>query len=234
MKDKLLKINQSKLSLILFILIITASILNILIFIISYIHSQNNLSQDNQFSKNLVPYVNQNIPADTVITKDMISYITVPKRYLIGNYITNIDEIIGKCTTYRYSIPQGSLIYQESIDDCNKTRLDSIDTLFYFFRIDVEDIIQYRITDDERQIYINSFKFDYKKAEYIKENLHRYDFSKKLKNSMINMLNQIEKTYQQLNVDDNLNYNKDQLKSEYQKLETYYYEYEKIYSEEYK
>lgn len=233
MKKKLLKINQSKLSLILFILIIITSILNLITLVIVYINSQNNLPIDNQPSRIIIPYVNQEIPADTVINEEMISYISISNDYLIGDYITNIDDIVGKCTTYRYKIPKGSLIYAESIDDCNKTRLETINSFFFLFLNDIDNILTFNITNERKQIYINDFQLDHEEIIYIKENLNKYNFSQELKNSIINMLNQVDKVYQELNVDNNLNYNKTSLQVEYQKLETYYDEYEELYSEEY-
>ena len=186
MKKKLLKINQSKLSLILFILIIITSILNLITLVIVYINSQNNLPIDNQPSRIIIPYVNQEVPADTVITKEMISYISVSNDYLMGDYITNIDDVVGKCTTYRYKIPKGSLIYDESIDDCNKTRLETINSFFRLFINDVSDIITFNISDDRKQIYINDFQLDHEEVIYIKENINKYNFSQELKKSITN------------------------------------------------
>lgn len=62
-----------------------------------------------------IPVANVTIQPRTEITADMISYISVPKSALNGNYYSNISALVGKYTNVNTIIPQGSLFYAEAV-----------------------------------------------------------------------------------------------------------------------
>ena len=62
-----------------------------------------------------IPVANVTIQPRTEIPADMISYISVPKSALNGNYYSNISALVGKYTNVNTIIPQGSLFYAEAV-----------------------------------------------------------------------------------------------------------------------
>ena len=64
-----------------------------------------------------VPYANQTIQPKQLITTDMISYMEVPKAFLVGSYYSDANSIVGKYSNYNTIIAQGSLFYQPLLVD---------------------------------------------------------------------------------------------------------------------
>lgn len=64
-----------------------------------------------------IPYANQTIQPRTLITNDMVSYMEVPSSFLIGDYYTTIDNIVGKYSNYNTVIANGSIFYKELLTD---------------------------------------------------------------------------------------------------------------------
>ncbi len=64
-----------------------------------------------------VPYANQNIQPKTLITTEMVSYMEVPKAFLVGSYYSDANSIVGKYSNYNTMIAQGSLFYQSLLVD---------------------------------------------------------------------------------------------------------------------
>jgi len=62
-----------------------------------------------------VPYAIETIQPRTYITKDMIGTMNVPKSFLIGDYYTNINSIIGKYSNYNTIIAKGSIFYTDLV-----------------------------------------------------------------------------------------------------------------------
>ena len=62
-----------------------------------------------------VPYAINTIQPRTYIKKDMIGTMNVPKSFLIGNYYTNINSIVGKYSNYNTIIAKGSLFYTDLV-----------------------------------------------------------------------------------------------------------------------
>ena len=62
-----------------------------------------------------IPYAIKRIPANTLITKDMLSTIKVSKSFVDQNpkLITNMGQLIGKYVKYDTTIPEGGLFYSE-------------------------------------------------------------------------------------------------------------------------
>lgn len=59
-----------------------------------------------------VPYANQDIQPKTLITTEMVSYMEVPKAFLVGSYYSDSNSIVGKYSNYNTIIAKGSLFYQ--------------------------------------------------------------------------------------------------------------------------
>lgn len=66
----------------------------------------------------MVPYANQTIQEDTEITSESISYMYVPKSSLLGEYFSDPEEIIGKCSKDNSIITIGSIYYKDLITTC--------------------------------------------------------------------------------------------------------------------
>ena len=64
-----------------------------------------------------VPYANQTIQPKTEITNSMISYMSVPSSFLIGDFYDSADLIVGKYSNYNTMIANGSLFYKELVVD---------------------------------------------------------------------------------------------------------------------
>ena len=62
-----------------------------------------------------VPYARETIQPRTYIKKDMIGTMNVPKSFLVGNYYTNINSIVGKYSNYNTIIAKGSLFYSDLV-----------------------------------------------------------------------------------------------------------------------
>lgn len=64
-----------------------------------------------------VPYALETIQPRTYIKKDMIGVMNVPRSFLVGDYYTNIDNIVGKYSNYNTVIAKGSLFYVDLVID---------------------------------------------------------------------------------------------------------------------
>lgn len=62
-----------------------------------------------------VPYAIQTIQPRTYINKDMIGTMNVPKSFLVGEYYSNINNIVGKYSNYNTIIAKGSLFYADLV-----------------------------------------------------------------------------------------------------------------------
>ncbi len=67
-----------------------------------------------------VPYATQTIQPRTLITNDMIGYMEAPKSFLVGDYIQDVKEIVGKYSNYNTMIANGSLFYRELVTESSK------------------------------------------------------------------------------------------------------------------
>ena len=64
-----------------------------------------------------VPYANQTIQPKTEITNSMISYMSVPDSFLLGDFYRSSDDIVGKYYNYNTMIASGRLFYKELLVD---------------------------------------------------------------------------------------------------------------------
>lgn len=63
-----------------------------------------------------VPYALTNIPANTLITQDMIGTMQIPRSMLTtGSPYTRASDVVGKYSNYDSAIPAGSLFYARSV-----------------------------------------------------------------------------------------------------------------------
>ena len=64
-----------------------------------------------------MPYAKESIPARTLITNKMIGNIRVSSDYanVASNLVKSSEEVVGKYSTYKTSIPAGSLFYSEML-----------------------------------------------------------------------------------------------------------------------
>jgi len=62
-----------------------------------------------------VPYAKETIQPRTYITESMIGTMNVPKSFLVGNYYSNVNTIIGKYSNYNTIIAEGSLFYSDLV-----------------------------------------------------------------------------------------------------------------------
>src|SRR5574344_1845864 len=60
-----------------------------------------------------VPVAKQTIQPKTLITKDMIEYISMPSIGVSSNVITATSLIVGKYSNYNTTIPSGSMFYKD-------------------------------------------------------------------------------------------------------------------------
>lgn len=62
-----------------------------------------------------VPYAKETIQPRTYITDDMIGMMNVPKSFLVGNYYTNKNSLVGKYSNYNTIIAKGSIFYADLV-----------------------------------------------------------------------------------------------------------------------
>lgn len=105
--------NEKKLIIVIIIMII-ALFLSPMIFVLTY-----NSRMNSKINLTRIPYANHTINPETTITSDMISYMYVPKALLLGNYLLDKNEIIGKCSKNNSIIIEGSLYYSDLLKDCD-------------------------------------------------------------------------------------------------------------------
>ena len=64
-----------------------------------------------------VPIAKQTIQPGTLITTDMIDYVSIPKIGVSDNVIRAVNSIVGKYTNYNTTIPAGSMFYSDVVVD---------------------------------------------------------------------------------------------------------------------
>ena len=62
-----------------------------------------------------VPYAKETIQPRTYITEGMIGTMNVPKSFLVGQYYSNKNNIVGKYSNYNTMIAKGSLFYKDLV-----------------------------------------------------------------------------------------------------------------------
>ena len=62
-----------------------------------------------------VPYAKTTIQPRTYITKDMVGTMNVPESFLVGEYYTNVNNIVGKYSNYNTIIAKGSIFYTDLV-----------------------------------------------------------------------------------------------------------------------
>jgi len=62
-----------------------------------------------------VPYAKETIQPRTYITDDMIGIMNVPRSFLVGNYYTNKNSLVGKYSNYNTIIAKGSIFYADLV-----------------------------------------------------------------------------------------------------------------------
>lgn len=69
-----------------------------------------------------LPYAKVSIPSRTLITGDMIGRIKVASDYVseATNLVKNSQEVVGKYSSYKSTIPKGSLFYSVSIKEAEE------------------------------------------------------------------------------------------------------------------
>ena len=62
-----------------------------------------------------IPYAKTTIQPRTYITKDMVGTMNVPESFLVGDYYTNVNNIIGKYSNFNTIIAKGSIFYTDLV-----------------------------------------------------------------------------------------------------------------------
>ena len=62
-----------------------------------------------------VPYAKETIQPRTYITDKMVGTMNVPKSFLVGEYYTRKENIVGKYSNYNTMIAKGSLFYRDLV-----------------------------------------------------------------------------------------------------------------------
>ena len=62
-----------------------------------------------------VPYAKETIQPRTYITDKMVGIMNVPKSFLVGEYYTRKENIVGKYSNYNTMIAKGSLFYRDLV-----------------------------------------------------------------------------------------------------------------------
>lgn len=68
-----------------------------------------------QVNPKKIPVAKVDIQPRTLITKDMVQYITVPNATITKGVYTNSNQIIGKYSNYNTMIPAGSMFFQSTL-----------------------------------------------------------------------------------------------------------------------
>lgn len=67
-----------------------------------------------------VPYAKETIQPRTYINDDMIGIMNVPKSFLVGQYYSNKNNIVGKYSNFNTMIAEGSLFYKDLVVDAEE------------------------------------------------------------------------------------------------------------------
>lgn len=62
-----------------------------------------------------VPYAKETIQPRTYITDKMVGTMNVPKSFLVGEYYTRKENIVGKYSNYNTMIAKGSIFYRDLV-----------------------------------------------------------------------------------------------------------------------
>lgn len=62
-----------------------------------------------------VPVAKQTIQPKTLITSDMIEYVSMPSVTVTSNVIRNVNSIVNKYSNYNTTIPAGSMFYRDVV-----------------------------------------------------------------------------------------------------------------------
>lgn len=62
-----------------------------------------------------VPYAKETIQPRTYITDTMVGTMNVPKSFLVGEYYTKKENIVGKYSNYNTMIAKGSIFYRDLV-----------------------------------------------------------------------------------------------------------------------
>ena len=88
-------------------------VLCIIILIIGY-----NRTINSKIKLTQVPYALETIQPKTLITPDMIGYMTVPEAFIkVGDYYRSGEQIEGKYSNYNTMIAEGSLFYKDLLTE---------------------------------------------------------------------------------------------------------------------
>lgn len=130
----------------------TVTILGILLCIATLVIGYN-LRINKAIDPSTIPYAKESIPPKTFITSKMIGNIKVSSDYVnvATNLVKNSEDVIGKFSTYRTTIPAGSLFYNDMI----LTKEEMPDAGF----ADIDDgFTIYGLAVDKDSTYSNSIK----------------------------------------------------------------------------
>lgn len=62
-----------------------------------------------------IPVAKQTIQPKTLITSDMIEYVSMPSVSVTSNVIRNVNSIVNKYSNYNTTIPAGSMFYRDVV-----------------------------------------------------------------------------------------------------------------------
>lgn len=62
-----------------------------------------------------IPYAKETIQPRTYITDKMVGTMNVPKSFLVGDYYTKKENIVGKYSNYNTMIAKGSIFYRDLV-----------------------------------------------------------------------------------------------------------------------
>ena len=95
----------------------TVTILGVLLCIIILIIGYNR-TINSKIKLTQVPYALETIQPKTLITPDMIGYMTVPEAFIkVGDYYRSGEQIEGKYSNYNTMIAEGSLFYKDLLTE---------------------------------------------------------------------------------------------------------------------
>jgi len=95
----------------------TVTILGILLCVVILIIGYNR-TINSKIKLTQVPYAIETIQPKTYITSDMIGTMSVPEAFIkVGDYYRNVEQIIGKYSTYNSVISEGSLFYKDLLTE---------------------------------------------------------------------------------------------------------------------
>ena len=98
-------------------------LIKLLIFGMSVIYSKNTYKENLDKKQVLIPYVNQDVKAGSMIYSVMVNQeLYLAKDMPKGDYYLNAIEVVGKCVSY--DINKGSLFYKDMLIECDEISAD--------------------------------------------------------------------------------------------------------------